>query len=222
MERFAIIYLFFFCLLNAQAQNIIILKNGETKDVNNIETNDIEMNAKPDDDDRDRTYTLKLSDVKTIHYKTGDVDLLSSRNPRSIFPLGISAVSGIRREDAIMFGGCIDYFLTPNISIELNIGRDLDLVHDGDVPFLYFLLGGKYWFASKKSKNGFSPFTGLSCGYTSRYSISILEIPVGVSYITKFGLQTSLQLSYAYYPRFKEVLPGIEFKLGWRLKARKE
>lgn len=221
MRTYTIIFLFFLCLLNVRAQDTTGSTHEETNHANDIKKNDMRTNAEIESiGNRNRTYSLRLSKIKTIRYEDGRVDLLSSQNPRSIFPLGISVVSALRRKDAIMYGGGIDYFLTPNISIDLSIGREWRPFGYEEAPFLYYLLGSKYWLTKKDSKSGFAVFTGLSYGYTTMNKLSFWEIPAGISYITKFGFQSSLQLNCAYFPRFNMISPGIEFKLGWRFKIR--
>lgn len=117
--------------------------------------------------------------------------------------------------------------LTPNISAELSFWGFFKY------PSQYTLsLGGKYWFANKYGKSGFSPFTGLF--YTKMLvenydymwenmpqwsSYDILELPIGISYITKFGLQTSLQLdNYIGSDVDNFFAFGLEFSVGWRFK----
>ena len=148
-----------------------------------------------------------------------------NENPRSKFPLGINAgINIIPLPEYLLLEGSIDYLFTPHISAEINIGwLPADLVY-------FYSFGGKYWFARKTSKSGFSPFTGLmftgvsgtileSSGKTP--DVYFLKIPAGVSYIAPFGLQTSLQLNGLFnYDGDLFVFPTLEFKVGWRFKVK--
>jgi hypothetical protein len=132
-----------------------------------------------------------------------------------------------------MLTSSIDYLITPNLSAELNF-RYLPR----SWPWYLFSLGGKYWFTNKYSKSGFSPFAGLYYSklwikndyedimwfHKPEWSVyNQLEVPVGISYITKFGLQTSLQSdNYISFESNKlYIFSNIEFRIGWRFKTAK-
>ena len=161
-----------------------------------------------------------------------NADTLSSQNPRNIFPLGIDV--GLTFRDYMLFVmGCVNYFVTPNLSTEI----DFTYVPFTSYHRYLFSFGGKYWFANKYGKSGFSPFAGLF--YTNflvenyeyiaenkpRWvNYNFIEIPLGISHITKFGLQTSIQLNNSYnleYGRLS-MINGIEFRIGWRFKTGKK
>jgi|GEM_PF-864392 len=228
MKEISICFLFFFNFISINAQDTISLKKGVIINASILEksrTNiKYKLNNKTSGDTIDST---KLSKIRTIHYENGKIDLLSSENPRAIFPFGLNVgyrfIGGYR-----FFPGSIDYMLTPNISAELSFWGFFKY------PSQYtFSLGGKYWFANKYGKSGFSPFTGLF--YTKMfvenyeymeenmpqwYSLNVIELPIGISYITKFGLQTSLQIdSYIGSDVDNFIACGLEFRVGWRFKT---
>ena len=111
-----------------------------------------------------------------------------------------------------MFTGSMDYFFTPNLSAEINFGFGGE-----DESDVYYSAGCKYWFANKYSRNGFSPFTGLLIG--NQFNTNFWEIPLGISYITKFGLQTSVHLGYMHFvtpPVYNISRLNTEVRIGWR------
>ncbi|OJV42930.1 MAG: hypothetical protein BGO29_07125 [Bacteroidales bacterium 36-12] len=222
MKKILTIFLAFICFLNTNAQDTITLKNKKLIYAHIIEKNNTKIKYTLDSvSNIDATYSLKLCRIRTIHYNDGKVDLLSSQNPRSIFPLGIYSGIGLRVQPVvIMLTGSIDYMFTPNISAEINFGKGMDVV-EKDFIYYYYSFGGKYWFANKYSKSGFSSFVGLQYGNASGYNM--WEAPVGISYITKFGFQASFQLSYTYYTYLTHLVefPNIELKIGWRFKTEK-
>jgi len=231
MKQISILFLYFLCSICIYAQDTILLKNGQIINATIIERNKSKIkyqhvqNAKTD-----TTLSLRLSKIRTIHYGNGKVDLLSSQNPRSIFPLGVNFGFTIP-----FLTGSIDYLITPNLSAEIELKNLLSTSYH-----LYsFSVGGKYWFANKYGKSGFSPFAGL---FYSRVWVqndyeditwfnkpewsasNYLEMPIGISYITKFGLQTSIQLNNSYNIEYDKLslINSIEFRVGWRFKNGKK
>jgi hypothetical protein len=245
MKQISIFILLFVYFISIHAQDTINLKNKKVIHANITEKSDTKIKYKTDSIHADTTYSAKLSGINSIYYQNGEVDHLSSQNPRSIFPLGINygvivaAGNGVEFNYYInelaglfkVFTGSIDYLVTPKISAEASI-----LVFPNGSTYL-FSLGGKYWLANKCSKSGFSPFLGL---FYSRWSMqnydyieenspqwssfSLIQVPIGISYITKFGLQTSLQLdSYSMFDSNSlGILNFIELRIGWRFKTTKK
>ncbi len=216
MKNLAIGILLFICLTTINAQDKIILKNGTELIVRIIEKSDSEIKYKYENStNSNTTFTTKLSNVKTITYENGTVDLLCSLNPRYKYPVGITAgVSLVASgSEGGMFTGGIDYLFTPNLGMEINFGTS----GESDT---YYSFGGKYWFADKYSKSTFSPYTGLLIG--GQYGVNFWEVPVGISYISKSGFQTSLNLSYLNYINslvdYDSNTLSLEFRIGWRFK----
>lgn len=216
MRKRTIVALFLFGLITLNAQDKITLKNGKEVSVYILDKNDTEIKYKQNDSISQTTFTTKLNNLKTINYANGEVDLLSSRNPRSIFPLGINggvSLVASEYEGGGMFTGGIDYLFTPNISAGINLGSG------GESDF-YYSFGGKYWIANKYSKSGFSPFAGLL--YGGIYGLNFWEIPVGISYITKLGFQSSFHLSYIQLINgtlnYETNRLNAELRIGWRFK----
>jgi hypothetical protein len=233
MKQISISIFFILYFFSIHAQDTIYLKNKKVIHAFITEKSDTKIKYKTDSIQADTTYSAKLSKVKTIHYGNGEVDLLSSQNPRRIFPFGVN-VGADYFFGLIFFDVSIDYLFLPNISAEINYRTMFDY------PYLsLYSVGGKYWFANKYSKSGFSTFTGLF--YTQSriknneddivllhepmWSVdNYLEVPIGISYITKFGFQASLQMDFLLsYESNKFNIGGglIEFRLGWRFKTSK-
>lgn len=231
MKQISILFFLFFYFISIHAQDTISLKNGVIINASILEKSRTSIKYKQNNQTSEDTIdSTKLSKVRTIHYQNGEVDLLSSQNPRSIFPFGINVGYRFIRGYSF-FPVNINYMLTPNISAELSFCGFFKY------PSQYtFSLGGKYWFANKYGKSGFSPFTGLF--YTKMLvenydymwenmpqwsSYDFIKLPIGISYITKFGLQTSLQLnSYIGSDVDNFIACGLEISLGWRFKTFKK
>ncbi len=215
MKKLFVGILLFISFNLVNAQDKVTLKDGTELSVYIIEKNDTEIKYRKANSTSHAIFSTKLTNLKTIQYDNGDVDLLSSKNPRSLFPLGISAgISLVASEnEGGMFTGGIDYLFTPNLSAEINIGSG------GESDF-YYSFGGKYWLANKYSTSGFSPFTGLL--YGEQYGINFWEVPAGVSYIARFGFQTSFHLSYIRYingwVNYDTSRLNAELRIGWRFK----
>jgi hypothetical protein len=226
MKQISISIFFILYFISIHAQDTINLKNKMVIHAYITEKSDTKIKYKTDSIHADTTYSTNLSKVKTIHYGNGEVDLLSSQNPRSIFPLGVNVGAELLLFRLLLFNGSIDYLFTPKISAEINYRS---MLTESYPAFSFISIGGKYWFANKYSKNGFSPYVGLF--FTQWKSkndeervldfheplwlyINIPEIPIGISYINKSGFQTSFQMSLP--------LLCAEFRVGWRFKTSKK
>jgi hypothetical protein len=228
MKQISIFFLFFLYFFSIHAQDTIKLKNGVIINASILEKSRTDIKYKLNNQTScDTIGSTKLSKVSTIHYGNGKVDLLSSQNPRSLFPLGIDVGYGIP-----MFLVSIDYFVTSNISTEINFKYMHSYKYQNT-----FSVGGKYWFANKYGKSSFSPFAGLfftkwsirndyeDITFNNRpeWSVHYLpEVPIGISYITKFGLHTSLQLDNHLYSVLNKLVifpECIELRIGWRFKT---
>lgn len=214
-KTFILLLIFSFCF-SINAQDTITLKKGKVINAFIIEKSDTKIKYRTDSvNNEDSTFSIKLSRINTINYVNGEVDLLCSQNPRSKFPLGVSI--GINIFNNFSFIASIDYLITPNLNAEIKYSFSTLIPYF--FPTLSF--GGKYWFAKKYSNSGFSPYLGL---FLTRFRqendefmwnneppwkiVYLPEIPIGINYISKFGLQTSFQMSLPYL--------SPEFKIGWR------
>jgi hypothetical protein len=248
MKQISIFFLFFLYSFSIHAQDTIKLKNGVIINASILEKSKASIKYKLNNQTSEDTIgSTKLSKVSTIHYQNGKVDLLSSQNPRSLFPLGINYGFLVTGGNTLAlyyypidllnlfktFFVSVDYLATPKISAEASV-----LVSTSGHTNL-FSLGGKYWFANKYSKSGFSPYVGL---FVTRmkmrndyeditfynepeWSIYYLpEVPVGISYISKHGFQASVQLdNYMIFAFDRLSIPDlIELRIGWRFKTGKK
>jgi len=202
MKRLSLFILFALSVINVFAQDTLRSKDTITVIVRKINSDKNNANA--------------------IQPYSEEVDKSISQNPRSEFSLGITGGISFENNVGMLCTTNIDYLFTPNLSIDASLG---DFVKRN--PSFYVSFGGKYWFTNKHSKCGFSPYAGLQLdcigyqidgGMTSGFC---LEVPAGISYISKFGLQASLQLSY-YIDPYDFYGPNIEFRIGWRFKTRKK
>jgi|BarGraNGADG00211_3_1021988.scaffolds.fasta_scaffold00009_50 hypothetical protein len=162
--------------------------------------------------------SMKINQISSIEYKNGVIDRLGNQNPRKNKPLGINTGVVVETPDREgVFSATLDYFLIPQIDIEINFGTDLyrDLSS--------FSAGPKFHLNSDNSENRFTPFAGLLFG--SSFEEDFLQIPVGLSFITKAGFSSSLSLNgmvnrkthiYKYIPPQSLT---IEFRIGWRFKV---
>lgn len=175
-------------------------------------------------------FFLKLN-AENIFF-TGELvnDNLYTQKVLNIYRFGIN--SSIKY-DGFLYGGCaIDYFLTSKWNAEIYAGGLIN----NDIDYSYSI-GMKYWFKSKNCKNGLYPFVGIFYGKkgiifdgetvnnviiweTNHYSF--IETPIGIGYTTKYGLEASFILGYAFYFERSIGTPSVEFKLGWRFNFKKE
>lgn len=231
MKKKSILFLVFLCSFSIQAQDIITMKNSEKINATIIERNNCRIKYQPvQNANSDTTLSMRLSKIKTIQYGNGSTDRLSSQNPRSIYPLGISgsysSMFSWGWSSCLLFGS-IDYLFTPNISAEISYGTWFDLIPQnivivGTIDRSFYSVGGKYWFANKYSNSGFSSFVSLQ--YDVNHFTNYWTISPGISYISKFGLQTSLELKLynCTNDEDKSKFLVFEYKLGWRFRTGKK
>jgi hypothetical protein len=79
----------------------------------------------------------------------------------------------------------------------------------------------KYWLASTSSKSGLSPYVGLLL--CKDYAYYYGQLPIGISYISKSGFQSGLEINAYSTINSPENFSGlnIEFRVGWRFKTKK-
>ncbi|OJV42927.1 MAG: hypothetical protein BGO29_07110 [Bacteroidales bacterium 36-12] len=141
---------------------------------------------------------------------------------KGISPLGVGM--GIGYLGLLEFS--VDYLFLSHFSIEANINF-FDNGTEGLRPYSHSL-GSNIWLFNVNNKSGISPFTGLFVGVLERYERPIFpiifdfaKVPLGISYFTKFGLQTSIQLNYHQPFKSDYTFFDIQLKLGWRFKAKR-
>lgn len=203
---FIIIVLLLSSIVVLFAQDKITTLDNEVLSVNIIEKTDYVIKYKLADNEQSTLFVTKLSKIKKIEYSNGVVDFRGYQNPhmqkRFGFDVGISKFL----EEGGMFIFGADYFVNPNLNVVFNIGKNGNDVYSSS--------GFRYFTAHRNNISGFSPYVGLLYGTNANFTY--LEVPFGLHYQTKFGLQTSIQISAMdYFDSSYEIVRG-EFRLGWR------
>lgn len=228
-----------FFILHIYGHNVLYLKTGKTKTITIIDTNKTTIKYRIDSITKnDSVINIKLSRIMNFNCNKRTIDLLNPQNHRKINRFGVYTYS----TNAMLYsniGVGFDYLLSKNISAEVNIGG----FNNRNVEYLYS--GGlKYWPIGINTKNMIYPFVGLSYGkagliyyidetdWKTKYYhthvhepylqseidyYDLVEIPVGLSYITKFGLQVSAQYDFTLFMDWRKYYwPNLAIKLGWR------
>jgi hypothetical protein len=109
-----------------------------------------------------------------------------------------------------MFVSTADYFIIPQIDLEVNAGTS-DLAYG-----IYFSAGSRFHLNSNYSVKKLTPFAGLLFG--SNYGDGFAQIPVGINYQFNCGLNTSLSINEmigfnSWQLTFAELRAGWKFKL---------
>jgi hypothetical protein len=151
---------------------------------------------------------LSRDRISKIEYPNGVTDLNGNQNPRKARPFGISAGLAFRlSEEGGMISTTVDYYIIPQVDLELNVGTDFD----GS----YFSAGTRLHLNSSTSDNRFTPFSGLLIG--TDYGLGFIQIPVGINFAAKWGLNVSLSLNEMLY--FQDWQTTFaELRAGWRFK----
>jgi hypothetical protein len=216
MRTYLIIILFIVTVQSIHCQDKITTKGRYELNVKVIEQTDKLVKYKMSDYENGPILTMKRRSISSIEYKNGVIDQMGNQNPRNYKRFGINTGLVYGLNDAT-FTATFDYFIIPQIDIEINFGSDFyrDLS--------YFSSGARFHANHDISDKKFTPFTGLLFG--SSYEEDFIQIPVGISYITRAGISTSLSLNgtinrkthiYKYIPPQRMI---VEFRIGWRFKA---
>jgi len=136
--------------------------------------------------------------------------LMGYQNPRKNRPLGINAGYAVELiSGGALFSSTLDYFIIPQIDLEMSLGTS-DLSGE-----LYYSAGGRFHLNSRYSEHKLTPFTGVLIG--SYYGDGFVQIPAGINYLTKPGLNASLSINQMV--AFKSwQATFLEIRLGWRFR----
>jgi len=153
---------------------------------------------------------IKINRLSSIEYKNGIIDILGLQNPRQYKPLGINAGFAMELSGGGgLFLTTLDYFAIPQIELEVNLGTS-----DFSGGF-YFSAGSRFHLNSKYSETRLTPFAGLLFG--TNYGNEFFQFPVGINYLFKPGLNTSVSLNNMFgFDSWHTTF--IELRVGWRFK----
>lgn len=217
MRKIPAIIILFFVFQSVLCQDKINTKDNKQINVQIIEQTPKIVRYKMPDYESSPVISMKTSQISSIEYKNGLIDKLGNQNPRKNKPIGISTGIFIDLPDRDgSFSATLDYFIIPQIDIEINFGTDLyrDLSR--------FSFGPRFHLTTDNSEKRFSPFTGILIG--TSYEEDFLQIPIGLSFISKTGFSTSLSVNGTinHKIRIYEYIPAqrltIELRIGWRFK----
>jgi hypothetical protein len=201
-----LLLLFFFNCITAQDK--INTNNGKPLNVKILEQDLKVVKYKMADYSDGPVFSMKTSMISSIEYMNGLIDLMGNQNPRKSKPFGIS-IGGAKwiSSSGLMFTTTMDYFITPQIDVEVNIGAD-------SYQLLYLSAGSRIHVNSNYSDNKITPFTGALFGY--EYGKEFIQIPLGINYIHRTGINASLSINEMFFSN--EYQTTIEIRGGWRFK----
>jgi hypothetical protein len=192
-------------------QDIINTKDKKQLNVRVIEKTIKVVKYKMADYEDGPVLWLKTNRISRIEYKNGFVDQLGNQNPRKNRPIAINAAySAEFTGGGGMFSGTVDYFVMPQIDLEMNFGAS-DFSGGS-----YFAAGSRFHLNSNYSEKKLTPFTGLLFG--SYYGDGFMQLPAGINYITRTGLNISLSVNQlisfnSWQATFAELRMGWRFRL---------
>ena len=189
-------------------QDKIITRDNKQLDVKIIEDSGKDVKFKISDYPDGPVITIKRSGIEKIEYKTGMVDLMGRQNPRKDKPFGIS-IGGAKwlSSSGLMFTSTMDYFVIPQVDVEVNMGADSRQI-------LYLSAGARVHLNSSYSVSRITPFTGALFGY--EYDNEFVQIPLGINYIHKTGINVSLSVNEMIFSN--QYQTTLEIRGGWRFK----
>lgn len=210
MKKLILIALLSLTVKYGSGQDIITTKDKKQLNVKITEQTDRSVRYKMPDYEDGPVLMMKTNRITKIEYKNGFTDLMGYQNPRKDKPFGINAgYAAAITSGGVLYSATVDYFVLPQIDLEANFGTS-DLSGD-----FYFSAGSRFHLNANYSEHRLTPFTGVLAG--SYYGDGIVQIPAGVNYVSKIGINASLSINEmmsfkAWQTTF------IEFRLGWRFK----
>jgi hypothetical protein len=210
MKKILTIFFLMLGLQHITGQDIITTRDKKQLKVLITEQSDKYVKYRMPDYENGPVIMLKTNQIRKIEYKNGYTDLMGYQNPRKNRPLGISAgyAAGLT-SGGVLFSGTVDYFVMPQIDLEINLGTS-DLSGE-----MYYTAGSRFHFNYRNSEHKLTPFTGVLLG--AYYGDGIVQVPAGISYLTGFGINASLSINEMI--SFKSwQATFLEFRLGWRFK----
>ena len=208
MKRYLALIILAFVFNYVAGQDKIETKDNKQLNVKIVEKTGKVVKYKMPDYSDGPVLSIKTSRISKIEYMNGVVDLMGNQNPRKNKPFGIS-IGGAKwvSSSGLMFTSTMDYFITPQIDMEINIGAD-------SYQLFYFSAGTRLHINSNYSEKRITPFTGVLFGY--EYGKEFIQIPLGINYIHTSGINASLSINEMFFSN--EYQTTIELRGGWRFK----
>jgi hypothetical protein len=211
MKKVLILLMIAYLSGSVAAQDKIETRDKKHLNVSILENTGKLVKYKMSDYPEGPVISLKAKRIEKIEYKNGVVDLMGNQNPRKASPFGVSIGGGKWiSSSGLMFTSTLDYYITPQIDAEVNIGADSQQ--------LFYISGGmRLHINSNYSDNRLTPFTGALFGY--EYGKEFVQIPLGVNYIyrlSKLNFNFSLSVNELIFSNEYQTI--IEFRGGFRFK----
>ncbi len=207
-----------FLTITVKGQDTLILKNHKQFNVKVLKNSRKSIEYRFSDYPNGVVFSVKPIKVSKIVYKNGYVEDFGNKNPRVNRPFGVSTgiclaatYPGNLGDAGGMFLLSFDYFIIPQVDLQLNMGTEF-------YDYYYYSLGATFHLNKTNSKARFTPYTGVLIGSDYYYTrMTYIQIPIGVSYINNWGLSASLSLSSMFYFQDYPLLTA-QLKIGWRFK----
>ena len=192
----------------ASGQDKIETKDKKQLDVKIVENTGKTVKYKMSDYSEGPVLWIKSARIAKIEYKNGTIDFMGNQNPRKDRPLGIS-IGGAKwiSSAGLMFTSTIDYFIIPQLDMEVNMGADSQQI-------LYLSAGARLHINPNYSESRITPFTGILFGY--EYRDGFVQVPLGISYFHKTGINISLSVNEMIF--LDQYQTTIELRGGWRFR----
>ncbi len=205
-------------VVNVNAQDTLYLKNHKPLKVKILKNTSKMISYRFSDYPDGVIFSVKPAKISKIVYKNGYIQDFGTENPRMNRPFGVSTGLCLAATEPgnLGYGGgmfllAFDYFIMPQIDLQMNLGTELS-------EYYYYSMGATFHLNSNNSHARFTPFTGVLFGLDYDYTrLFFVQVPVGVSYINHWGLSASFSLNSMFY--FKDYpLLTAQLNIGLRFK----
>jgi hypothetical protein len=214
---FFIILFVGFLAITVKGQDTLYLKKHKQINVKVLKKSSKSVEYRFSDYPDGPVFSVKPVKISKIVYKNGYTENFGNKNPRVNRPFGVSG--GLRfgltsPGNLGEFGTFIvsfDYFLIPQIDLQLNMGTQFS-------DYYFYSFGATFHLNKTNSDTHFAPFTGVLLGTDYNYfPMWFIRVPIGVNYVNNWGLSASLSLGSMFYFRDDPLLT-VQVKIGWRFK----
>jgi hypothetical protein len=201
-----------FINFDLSAQDTLYIKDGQKLGIRIVEQTKKSLRYQIPERLDNTNFEIKIKDLDSLRYRKGPIEYFGNQNPRNHMPKGVFAAAAlyVTEEIGIAYGSA-NYFILPQVDVYLLAGSEFSGADH--------ILGGgaKYHINRTNSRNPFTPYIGFAGGISSAYNV-FYSFPVGVSYLSSFGLNMYFGANHMIWQKSNFTATFIELGLGWRFK----
>lgn len=225
MKTWLTVLILIFLIQCSYGQDKIFTRNNKELDVKIVNESAKFFNYTTNESDTVSILTIKRTHISRIEYSNGTVNLIGYQNPRKSRPLGFRVGYGNSASETFhhirvtyteriitLFSAEVEYFIIPQIEIHVT-------AYKNQYGWSFFNPGCNLHINSNRNSKGLTPYLGIEgvSAWLEEYGhTNFAQIPVGLNYLSKFGLDISASFNMI----LRDYLPPyLQFRIGWNFKV---